>query len=138
MNRLEYIVCAKTQYDIQSPFVYDLYEKVLSPKLDQTTLEQLGLSRRDRFGQLCYKLADHYGAKETATSGVLSCADTVFADADGLIGLVRCPHRNRKSELVWERLFKDHEVTLSVDLFDIGMVFTSKRLSKQHLVFREF
>ncbi|MBP5190566.1 MAG: hypothetical protein J6031_06585 [Bacteroidales bacterium] len=138
MNRLEYIVRAKTQYDIQSPFVYDLYENVLSPRLDEATLSRLGLSRSDRFGQLCYKLADHYGAESATASGALSSADAVLANADGLIGLVRSPHRNREREQLWERLFKEHEVTLSVDMFDTGLVFTSKRLSKQHVVFRIF
>lgn len=138
MNRLEYIVCAKTQYNIQSPFVYDLYENVLLPKLDRAALTRLGLSRRDKFGQLCYKIADHYGATATGNSAALRGADTVLATDEGLIGLVRRPHRDKGSEQEWQKLFKEPDVTLSVDLFDAGLVFTSKHLSRQHFVLRIF
>ena len=138
MNRLEYIVCAKTQYDIQSPFVYDLYENVLLPKLDRAALARLGLSRHDKFGQLRYKIADHYGATAAENSAALRGADTVLATGEGLIGLVRRPHRDKGSEQEWQKIFKEPDVTLSVDLFDAGLVFTSKRLSRQHFVFRIF
>jgi len=138
MNRLEYIVCAKTQYNIQSPFVYDLYENVLLPKLDRAALTRLGLSRRDKFGQLCYKIADHYGATAAGNSTALRGADTVLDTGEGLIGLVRRPHRDKGSEQEWQKLFKEPDVTLSVDLFDAGLVFTSKHLSRQHFVLRIF
>lgn len=139
MNRLHYFLFAKNQYNIQSPFMYDLYENVLAPKLDRPTLARLGLGRRDRFGQLRYKLADHYGATEISADTMLDGTDIVLATSDdGLIGLVKQPHRSRVSEKQWSRLVKEHEVTLSVDLYDTGLVFTSKRLSKQHILFREF
>lgn len=139
MNRLHHFLFAKTQYNIQTPFMYDLYENVLAPKLDKPTMARMGIGRRDRYGQLRYKLADHYGATETGAEPTLDGADTVLATRnDGLIGMVRQPHGNRSSEKQWSRLVKEHEVTLSVDLYDIGLVFTSKRLSKQHILFREF
>ena len=139
MNRLQYLICAKTQYDIQSPFMFDLYQNVIAPKLDKTTLEAKGIDRSDRFGQLCYKLADHYGAMTAGVCETLAGTDILLSAADGgLIGVVRSPHRSREAEKAWESIFKEQIVTLSVDLFDIGLVFTSPKLSKQHIVFREF
>ena len=139
MNRLQYLICAKTQYDIQSPFMYDLYQNVIAPKLDKATVEANGIAPNDRFGQLCYKLADHYGATETKPTEALAGTDRLLSAADGsLIGVVRNPHRSKASEEAWNRLFKEQVVTLSVDLFDIGLVFTSPKLSKQHIVFRVF
>ncbi len=135
MNRLQYIIKAKTQYDIQSPFMFDLYEKVLSPRLDSS---MQALVDSDRFEQLLYKLTDHYRAYECKTATTLQGADRVLQCFDNsLIGLVRSPHRSKDSEEAWKRLFKEPDVTLSVDLYDIGLVFTSKRLSKQHILFRE-
>ena len=137
MNRIEYIVRAKTQYDIQSPFMYDLYNNVIAPRLDKATLEQLHIASNDRFGQLCYKLADYYHATAADPCPTLPGADKTLKDPDGsLIGLVRNPHRNKDSEEAWEKIFKEPDVTLSVDLYDIGLLFTSKRLSKQHILFR--
>ena len=139
MNRLHYLICAKTQYDIQSPFMFDLYQNVIAPKLDKTTLESNGIAKGDRFGQLCYKLADHYSATETEHIDALAGADRLLSMFDGeLIGVVRDPHHSKASEEAWDRLFKEQVVTLSVDLFDIGLVFTSPKLSKQHILFREF
>lgn len=139
MNRLHYLLFAKTQYNIQSPFVYDLYENVLAPKLDKATLSRLGIGPRDRIGQLRYKLADHYGAMMADAKTSLDGTDTVLTTSDGsLIGLVIRPHCSRSSEEQWDRLVKEREVTLSVDLYDTGLVFTSKRLSKQYILFREF
>lgn len=139
MNRLQYLIRAKTQYDIQSPFMFDLYQNVIAPKMDKTTLKANGIAPNDRFGLLCYKLADHYGATEAEPIEALAAADRLLSAADGaLIGVVRNPHRSKDSEEVWDRLFKEQVVTLSVDLFDFGLVFTSPKLSKQHIVFRVF
>jgi hypothetical protein len=111
--------------------LYDLYENVLAARLDRATMKREGLRRGDRTGLLKYKLADHYRAKEAE--------DNVLVRADGShIVLVCRPHRNREAEEAWEKLFKEPEVTLSVDLFDVGLLFTDKRLSKQQLVFRVF
>lgn len=139
MNRLQYILFAKNQYNIQSPFMYDLYENVLSPKLSRRVMAQVDISRTDRFAQLRYKLADHYRATECTSTATLRGTDALLQCPDGsLIGLVRRPHASRNSEQQWEHLFKEPEVTLSVDLFDTGLVFTSKHLAKQHMLFREF
>lgn len=137
MNRLKYLICAKTQYDIQSPFMFDLYQNVIAPKLDKTTLERCGIASKDLFGQLCYKLTDHYKAIESDNI-LVGCDKTLSLPDGSKVGVVRNPHRSKTSEEAWDRLFKEPFVTLSVDLFDIGLVFTSPKLSKQHIVFRVF
>ena len=137
MNRLHYLICAKTQYDIQSPFMFDLYQNVIAPKLDGATLSALGIERNDRFGQLCFKLADHYHANAAEPCPTLPGTDKIYIVPDGsMIGVVRAPHRTKDSEEAWGRLFKELDVTLSVDLYDAGLLFTNKKLSKQHLLFR--
>ena len=119
--------------------MFDLYQNVIAPKLDKATLEAIGIAPNDRFGQICYKLADHYNATDAEPLDTLKGTDRLLTMADGgLIGVVRNPHRSKDSEEAWDRLFKEQVVTLSVDLFDIGLVFTSPKLSIQHIVFREF
>ncbi len=117
--------------------MYELYSNVIAPHLDKATLERLHIDRNDTFGQLCYKLTDYYHAVAADPCPALPGADKTLKAPDGsFIGLVRSPHRNKDSEEAWERLFKELDVTLSVDLYDTGLLFTSKRLSRQHILFR--
>ena len=39
MNRLAYILKAKTQYNLHSPFVFDLYNEALLPRVDSKKLK---------------------------------------------------------------------------------------------------
>ncbi len=137
MNRLKYFVCAKTQYNIQSPFLYDLYCNVVVPRLDDVLLRQLGLDRHDRYGQLLYKLGDHYNAHRCEPyHGFESADDFLTLDDGSNVALIRSPHCSKEAEKVWNDLVKMDAVTLSIDLFDIGLLFTSKKLSKQHFLLR--
>lgn len=135
MNRLQYILAAKTQYNIQSPFLFELYSEVLNSRLGQEERVRCGIARGDCYAQLRYKLRDHYAAVPVEDDrwpegDLLSSADI------GLIGIVRSPHRDRHSEECWSRIVDDPKVTLSVDLFDIGLFFTYAKLTKQHILLR--
>lgn len=137
MNRLAFLLHAKNQYNIQSPFLYDLYTHVIDARLDRKRLAILGIDRSDRYGQLRYKLSNHYRARLVPKPESLQGADEVMQLPDGsLAALVRRPHRNSECERKWQVLFKDRAVTLSVDLYDMGILFTSKKLSKQHFLLR--
>ncbi|MBO4606719.1 MAG: hypothetical protein J5682_02335 [Prevotella sp.] len=141
MNRLKYILLAKTQYNIQSPFLYELYSEVLAPRIDRVTRNRLGIGSHDLFAQLCYKLHDHYQtipveAGSTGT-GVLSHCDTVMRmKDDSLMALFNHPHRSPVREETWQKILSHPSVTLTVDLFDIGLVFTASTLSKQNIILR--
>ena len=45
-------------------------------------------------------------------------------------------HWSSEMEKLWEKIIKDERVTVSIDLFQIGLVFFRKELSKQHFVIR--
>lgn len=79
-------------------------------------------------------IGDYYGASslDVDTWDV----DDLMSSREGLIGMVRYPHRDRQSEERWHRLTQKKEVTLSVDLFDIGLIFTCNRLSKENVILR--
>ena len=137
MNRLVFLLCAKNQYNIQSPFLFELYTEVIAARLDDKRCAALGIGKNDRYGQLRYKLADHYGAHPVSVPRELRGADDVLRMADGsLAALVQKPHHSRECERRWKEIVKDPAVTLSVDLYDVGLLFTSKKLSKQHFLLR--
>ena len=73
MNRLAYIIKAKTQYNLHSPFVFDLYNEALLPRVDSKKLKTNTLSGHERRNAaLIYKLADHYGVKYIVLCGFQS------------------------------------------------------------------
>ena len=45
-------------------------------------------------------------------------------------------HWSAEMERLWERIIKDERVVVSIDLFQIGLVFFRKELSKQHFVIK--
>lgn len=133
LNRLHFILKAKTQYNIQSPFLFELYSEVLNARLDRGLRASLGNAVRDRYGEVLYMLGDHYAARPVETHG-WDVDDLLESPEVGLIGLVRRPHRDSGNEERWERVVKSDEVTLSIDLFDMGIIFTCNKLSRQHFL----
>lgn len=134
MNRLQYILTAKTQYNIQSPFLFELYNEVLNSRLSREEKARLGIAAGDKYGELRYMIGDYYGASSLDVGSW--DVDDLMSSHEGLIGMVRLPHRDRQSEERWHRLTQKKEVTLSVDLFDIGLIFTCNRLSKENVILR--
>ena len=135
MNKLEFILRAKDQYSIQSPFLFDLYSNVIAPRVDRHSLASLAISNSDLYAQLLFKLSDHYRASAIKLDGWT--LDNILQTPQGdLIGLFRQPHHNKTSESQWAHLVNTPCVTLSVDLFHTGLVFTSPKLSKQHWLLR--
>lgn len=115
--------------------MYSLYDNVLSARLDGELRACLQLEEGDRYAEIRYMLQDYYTAKRV----VDECwpVDDLLSSPDiGLVGMVRSPHTGKERESGWRALTQRKEVTLSVDLFDIGIVFTCDKLSKQNVVFR--
>lgn len=140
MTRLKFLLIAKTQYNIQSPFLFELYSEVISPTLDKDSLQRLNIAKSDRIAQLLYKLQDHYN-----TQPILCHSDGTSADVPGTqaalpagerIFLFPYPHNDKASEQAWQSLHSQPSITLSVDLFYAGIAFTSNKLSKQHFLLR--
>jgi len=133
MKWIQHWLRARNQYSLQSPFVFELYTRVIAPRLDKATLHQLNISKRDNYGQLRYKLIDYYQLRPLASTR--SNAPEQWAMNDGSkVSLVRSPHKNAESERTWRQYCNADGVTLSVDLFVAGLLFDSPKLSKQHLI----
>lgn len=135
MNRLQYILTAKTQYNIQSPFLFRLYNEILNSRVSPKERERLGIAAGDRYAELLYMIGDHYGASPVEV-GDWGVDDLVSSPEVGLIGMVRKPHADKTHEAKWMELTQKKEVSLSVDLYDVGIIFTSNKLSKEHVILR--
>ncbi|MBR0073104.1 MAG: hypothetical protein IJP95_04635 [Bacteroidales bacterium] len=70
MNRLTYLLKGKTQYNLHSPFVFELYNEVLLPRTNSVQLKSnnlRGLCKRN--AALVYKIADHFAITSLFVGG---------------------------------------------------------------------
>lgn len=157
MTRLKYWIVADTQYGVHSPFVFEMYRKVLFASVGRPlqgrmcqglTTEQAAMvaaaPRKDRtYHELVYKLRDHYGLS-------VLCYDEDEAvlqpSADGsqpqppngleTVKVVCRPHRCHARELRWCAQQGNEKYNVSIDLFDAGVLMMHRGQSRQHFVLR--
>lgn len=155
MNRIQFLLKAKTQYNIQSPFLYRIYSQVLAPRLPHDVLTSNGISSGDHYAQLLYKLSsstqlvrEHIvsntcqipaSQSDDQPIALFSDATDLFRLTDGsLLALLHRPHKNRQAEVLFESLRHQASVTMTVDLWYAALFFTSPRLSRQLIMLRVY
>ena len=147
MNRIGYWILAQTQYRVHSPFVFDMYRKVLFAELDRATRSAVlaagqeacggaAVRRRDRcYHELVYKLRDHYGLRVVCYDG-----DEAVLEGDpasfGSLKVVCRPHRCRARELRWQSQQGNAKYNVSIDLYDAGILLSHPRLHPQHFLLK--
>ena len=120
MNRLQYILRAKTQFSLHSPFVYRLYTEVLCSHCPGH-----GRSATD----ILWRLEEYYGIRHSTFDSQHSTLST----PDGLFIIVDHPHRDEKR---WRELIDNPQWQVTLDLFTAGVAVANPRLSKQHFILR--
>ena len=150
MNRLQFFLLAKTEYNLHSPFVFDLYRNVLFAQLDRNTLATLGLRRGDRYHQLVYKLVNSlqpatlYLPDDDVATRIATTAMSNVAISHRMedfvphptLAICPVPHRDDEQERQWFRLAGMPCATTSIDLYYAGIVLFDKRLSRQMFLLR--
>ena len=144
MNRLEYWIKAQTQYRVHSPFVFDMYRKVLFARLDAEgegrmrafVPEGVDFCRADRrYHEVVYKLCDHYGLRVACYDGdeaVLEGDEAEF----GSVKVVCRPHRCRARELRWMAQQGNEKYNVSIDLYDAGLLLSHPKLHRERFLLR--
>lgn len=150
MNRLEYWIKAQTQYSVHSPFVFEMYRKVLFAPLQgeekKLWLEWMPDTLRDtvqrkprgeqRYHQTVYKMADHYRlqiASYDTCEAVLRGGDEKGLES---VKVVCRPHRDKESEREWAAQTEDEKYNISIDLYDTGLLLMHHKLHKQHFLLK--
>ena len=144
MTRIEYWIKAQTQYRVHSPFVFEMYRKVLFARVDadaykafaaQLPADMLYDRRCRRYIETVYKMQDYYHLR-------MVCFDSDEAvlegGREGLEGVkVVCrPHHCRARELRWMAQQGNAKYDVSIDMFDVGLLLTNLKLHRQHFVLK--
>ena len=120
MNRLSYLLRAKTQFSLHSPFVYRLYTEVLTSRCPGH-----GRSAAD----ILWRLEEYYGLSHFP----LSTFHFPLSTPDGDFLILDHPHRDVGR---WRELVDSPEWQVTLDLFTVGVAVANPHLSKQHFILR--
>ena len=122
MNRLQYLLRAKTQFSLHSPFVYKLYTEVLCSHCPGH-----GRSAAD----VLWRLEEYYGLPHP--SDVLPTTNYQLHTVDGDYLVVDHPHRDERR---WQEVMDDTRWQVTLDLFTVGVAVANPHLSRQHFILR--
>ena len=142
MDRLSYWIKAQTQYRIHSPFVFEMYRKVLFARMDGhecdafVAQEASGWEpgRRERkYVETVYKMRDYYHLRMLCFD-----ADEAVLEGDEMVRvkIVCQPHRCHARELRWMAQQGNTKYNVSIDLYDVGVLFYNPNMRSQHFLLR--
>ena len=145
MTRLHYWLHAQPQYNLHSPFLFDMYREVLFARLTPEERRRHGIPRGDRYRELLYKCCNHYHLEVAADSQqppVLLTPTHTFTHShihtlnNLSILLLSRPHATPAAERQWESLKADPTYQVSLDLYDVALLIRNPHLTPQHLLLR--
>lgn len=120
MNYLTFLLRAQNQYNLHSPYVYDLYMNVLAVR-----------SRRD-FATLARSLEEWL-----APDAVERQSDSIkLTKGHQELFLVARPHASHEAEQQWRALKEAPRYEVSIDLFHAGLLIHNAKLHRQQFLLR--
>jgi hypothetical protein len=147
-----YWLTASTRYKIHSPFVFDFIENVLRKNNagDISSIEFTdNLRLAKKYKDLIGRIIAYYHLFDTDRSNTIvilphDYEDTLYRTDTWQVagGSVKCIiytslRDSTKAEMEWKEVFESRNAMLTIDIFDIGLVFYGEQFKvKQHFVLR--
>lgn len=139
MTRLEYWIHAQTQYRVHSPFIFDMYRKVLFARLSKVVRKEVCSNVTDwrdrQYHEIVYKLRDHYHLTVESYDN----DEAVLAgdpDTFGKVKVIRRPHICHARELRWQAQQDNTKYRVSIDLYDTGLLLNNPKLHPQKFLLK--
>lgn len=150
LDYVQHLLTANTRHGTHSPFVYRLVDEVIYARRQPE-------ESRDRVVRLVARLVDHFRPREVYEPGsgpapepldfVLATGRDAGETADGLralwpklhsgsVLLLTDSYRNAKAKLLWQSIKARPEVTVTVDLFRVQLVFFRSGQAREHFRIR--
>ncbi|MDD4820253.1 MAG: hypothetical protein PHD21_05410 [Flavobacteriales bacterium] len=128
---LYYISEARNQYFVHSPFVYSMMTQCINKRyfLFYDTPKKL-LARFTAFMEQEHANIDVIGKEKdlgTYCSAVFNAGDVLF---------IMSPHCGKNREKAFNALCERKDITLSIDLFHVGIVFPHRDMVKEHFILK--
>lgn len=137
MHRIGYWMKAQTQYKVHSPFVFEMYRKVLFAKVRSNEIEiggEKGLLRGERrYHEMVYKLERHYGLRRVYYNEDEALLEN---EAVGRIKVICRPHQSELRELRWKAQQQNSKYRVSIDIYDVGLLLDNPKLHRQHFLLK--
>lgn len=150
---LKFLLKSTNQHGVHSPFVYDLVTKCFYSKkkahLEQEShskLQKMFLRILDYFEpETIWEVDDTSVEKSFTETFDLVCFidphlknykhffPTINNDS---VWLFYGIHINSENEKIWEEIKKHEKVTVTIDTFDLGLVFFREEQAKEHFTIR--
>lgn len=131
-----YLTAARSEYYVHSPFVYTLMTECLCKK------RRFPPENRDR---LLKRLSDYLSATEPGLDILRIAPDDPVKNipaaaltAENTMLFIDRPHKGAQREAQWNNLCRDPDITLTIDLFRVGLVFSRREMRKEHFCLRYF
>lgn len=152
-QKIKYTLRAKSRHGVHSPFVYHFIEKILNEQLPDKDIDQLpywkslNLSTKqmlilDRICSYFQINAIHLDGNQTEIAAnnsdrrLLIYSDPAQIefdnDEDDIIVILK-PYSSQEKYMGWEKLISNTKIPLTLDIFEMGILFFRKEfLVKQH------
>lgn len=148
---IKFLIHSKDEHGVHSPFVFDLVTKCFynsnfiventyfptTNKLILKTIHYLNLKNCVRF--------DVKEEVPTKIDGIIVSIDLIedfsiekilpFCTNDTCI-FIENIHQTKENLKVWRKLYKNNQITLSIETFNLGLLFIRKEQKKEHFILK--
>ena len=151
ISYFKFLYHSTNQHGVHSPFVYQFVTKGLYQKTKTATLiddnnSLKSLSKKEK--KILSKIITYFNVDTISFDSIVSENNnalifiqqlnhkTFFKPKSNYFVVIKDIHQNKINFLNWQKLIKNSEATVTIDLFYFGLIFFRKEQAKEHFIIR--